>query len=185
MTWPYDQRDMWHGNTPLTISHQHIKFDAYRSSEFLSFIVCHLTSYGSVIKVQITFWVGYSHTNSPLSKVWCLLVLWKWIIGFVSHGIPWSHDQRDVWYGKWEPLKLSHHCANFDAYMSCGNEDITFLFCHVTSRTHPHDQRGMWLSGLGFLNLSHHFAKFHTYKSSESRDITFLFYHVMLRDQMI
>ena len=32
---------------------------------------------------------------------------------------------------KQEPLNLSHHCANFDTYRSCGSGNfITILFCH-------------------------------------------------------
>ena len=48
----------------------------------------------------------------------------------------WSHDQKNMWLGKWNPLNLSHHCFKFYAYRFYGKGDITFVFCPMTSRDH-------------------------------------------------
>lgn len=54
----------------------------------------------------------------------------------LSRGIMWPCDEYDLWLCGWEPLTLRHHCAKVDAYRSCGNGNITFLFCHMTSWYH-------------------------------------------------
>ena len=77
------------------------------------------------------------------------------------HMTSWSSV---IWHCGWEPLSLSHHCANSDAFRShvrCFHLEI-------------------WLSKREPLSVSHHSAKFDVYMSCAKGDETSLIRHVTL-----
>ena len=51
-------------------------------------------------------------------------------ISCLSPDVKRLHYQKDMSRSKWEPLDTNHHCANFEAFMSCQSGD-TKLFYHV------------------------------------------------------
>lgn len=72
----------------------------------------------------------------PLCQIWFLWVLRKrrHNVFVLSRSIPWAHDQRCMWLGKREPLKLNHNCVKFDSYKSCGmGYGIFFVTWHHVS----------------------------------------------------
>ena len=54
----------------------------------------------------------------------------------------WSHYERDMWLGKWEPINLSHHCTKFGAWKSYENGDNVFILSSDIPLQHV--QRDMW-----------------------------------------
>ena len=135
-------------------------------------------------KWNMTWQVVVPQPKSPLSQIWYLQFLWKWRynVSILSRNTTWPNDQRKIWHGKWNPLNLSLHHTKNDAYRSCEGGDITFLFCHMTSRDHM-------IKGTCDLAdvdpSSHQYVKFDDYRSCGKSIITFLFYHVALFDHMI
>ena len=124
------------------------KFDKNRSCESrdTTFLFCYMTSQGNMIKETCGLVSGSQSTSATIlprfdayrscrianeTFLFSQLPLFDQVIkGYITFcvGAPYLKV--------WEPLTLSPHCAKFDDYRPCGNGDVTFLFCLVTSRDH-------------------------------------------------
>ena len=128
--WPHHPKNMWLGKwEPRNLSPLATGFGVYRSED----ITFHLVAWHQVTilcKKYVTYegvLLNLSHHCTQFDG-WCL-VLWKcrYNVSILSRQITLSHDQREMWLGRWERFNLSHHCAKFVAYGSCGRE-ICFYF---------------------------------------------------------
>ena len=84
----------------------------------------------------------------------------------LSHGMTWPYNQRD--------MGLSN---KFDAYRSCRNGNITFLFCQLTSCNHM--IKGTYDLVSGSQSTYAITVKFDAYRCCGNRDTAFLFCHMV------